>query len=111
MRAVIVSILFIAMLNSCTSARGLPMKKYANNINKIVNSACNKQAYNITRNVEVYNCLRINTSNNCRYIDGYLTFIKVKESCVLKHNSEIGTGIIISIAGWIMLMILCQCQK
>lgn len=107
MRVIIAIIIFITILNSCESLRNSNMKGYIKTINKSVDNACNKEAYKITKNSDMYNCLIANNTNNCRHIENFTTYINTKEVCTLKYNSELGSGIFIAIFGWAIMMLLC----
>ena len=110
MRVIIAIIIFITMLDNCESARGFG-KTYFKNLNKAIHNACNYEAYNITNNTDIYKCMRKNTSHNCMHIDNFTTYITIKDICITRCNGELGKGVIISIICWVMLMLLCQCQK
>lgn len=111
MRVIIVIIFFITIFTYCEAARGLPIKGLVKNLNNAINKACNSKAYTITNNTEMYNCMMVNNTNDCKYISNYSEFIKTKNSCVDEKNSEVGSGIFISFFGWFILMLLFQCQK
>jgi hypothetical protein len=111
MRVVILIIFFITIFTYCEAARGLPMKSLVKNLNNAINRACNKKAYEITNNTEMYNCMMTNNTNDCKYITNYTEFITAKNSCVDEKNSEIGSGIFISFLGWFILMFMFQCHK
>jgi len=108
MRVVIVVFFIIAMLNSCVYARGPNMKGYVKSINKSVYNLCNMEAYKITNNSDMYNCLKVNTSNSCNHLENFSSYIKEKDICTVNYESDLGTGIFIAIFGWVFLILLCQ---
>ena len=73
MRSILITILLIIItIDTCEGIRGLKMSKFINNLNKAINNACNKQAYILTNNTEIYNCLRYNISNKCNHLDNFI---------------------------------------
>lgn len=109
MKMIIIKFLIILMIyhiNTCEGMRGLNMNKYVKNINKIVYKKCNKEAFNITNNIEIYKCLLVNNSNICSNLDNYTDYNKIRFLCIKKFNSNIGNGIFISIIIW-MIIGLC----
>lgn len=108
MRAVIVSlIIFFTVIADC-EARSIFPKSYMRNVNKAIYNTCNKQAYSITNNSDMYNCLSVNNSENCRYIKNFTEYNEVRTICVKKYNGDIGTGVLISILCWFFLILMCQ---
>lgn len=103
MRFVIATILLIVLSNSCEGNRGLHMKKYYKNINKAIYNACNKKAYNNTNYIEIYKCINVNSSNNCKHLDNFTKYEEIRIECINKYNSELASGILISIVMWIIL--------
>lgn len=108
MRCVVI-ILFclVVMFNNC-NARGIRMKYVSRNINNAINNACNKEAYILTSNSEMYNCLKVNTSQNCRHIENFTNYTNTKNICQDKNNSALGLGILLAIIGWLIISSLVQ---
>jgi hypothetical protein len=108
MRCVIIVLLFVAvMFNNC-DARGIRSKHLVRNINKAIYNVCNKEAYNLTNNTAMYNCLKVNSTQNCKHIENFTDYADVKNICVDRNNGEIGTGLFIAIIGWLMLSLICR---
>ena len=110
MRAVAI-IFFIGVITYCDAARGLPVRNIVKNINNIINKSCNNKALSMTNNTDMYNCITVNNTNNCKYITNYTEFINVKNNCVDEKNAEVGSGVFISILGWTIFLMLLQCHK
>jgi hypothetical protein len=108
MRFVIVSILLIVLINNCYAIRGVNMMKYVKNTNKAIYNVCNNNAYIITNNTEMYNCIRVNQSNNCRHLDNFNEYQEVRLVCVVKYESEIGYGLFLSLVIWMFIGICCS---
>lgn len=98
---IIIVLIIISMSNNVID--GLKMKSYVKNINNAVYKKCNKEAFNITNNIEVYNCLLVNSSNKCSHLDNYTDYNNNRILCVKKINSDIGTGILTTIIFWFIL--------
>ena len=104
MRSILITILLIIItIDTCEGIRGLKMSKFINNLNKAINNACNKQAYILTNNTEIYNCLRYNISNKCNHLDNFTEYNNIRSVCLDKNNNEVSRGIIITIVIWLIL--------
>ena len=114
-------ILFIIILSYCELSSSFNIRNYINDLDRAVNKACNRKALTITNNSDMYNCLKVNTSNNCMHIENFSSYIKEKDICkyfstnikekdicTVNCESYLGKGILIAIFGWVFLMLLCQ---
>jgi hypothetical protein len=99
----ILTFLMIIRINTCEGIRGLNMNRYLKNVNKAIYNACNKEAYIITNNTDVYNCIHVNNSNKCENLENFTEYNKVRFVCIDRNNSEIGSGILISIIIWLII--------
>ena len=67
------------------------------NLNNVVYKTCIREAYNITKNKEVFDCMSVNRSNDCNHLERFDEFNHFSMECVRGKNSEIGVGVLISI--------------
>lgn len=82
MRNIIISIFIIYIFNN-----------YIKELDKSINNICNKNTLNITNNKDIYNCLLVNKSNNCSYINNFINYNTINKLCIDKYNSEISSEI------------------
>ena len=108
MRVIIKTILIISMIHHCESMRGLNMNKYVKNLNKAIYNVCNKEAFIKTKNEDIYNCLRFNSSIKCANMTNFTEYNKLRFICIDRNNSEIGSGIFITIIIWLILLLSCR---
>ena len=109
MKAVIIIVIAILIINNnnIIQARRVLPRNYMNNLHKSINNVCNKKAYIITNNTDVYNCYCLNAKNiNCKNLTNYTEFYNVKKNCIDNYNSEFGYGVLISIAVWVLLSLI-----
>jgi|LauGreDrversion4_2_1035121.scaffolds.fasta_scaffold228314_3 hypothetical protein len=99
-------ILFIILLSNCELSSSFNIRNYINDLDRAVSKACNRKALTITNNSNMYNCLLVNKTSNCSYIENYENYITLKKMCIDKHNTEISLGIYISIISWIIIGLL-----
>ncbi len=97
-------IIILIIINTCECARGLNMKNYLKNVNRAIYNKCNKEAYRITNNIDIYNCICVNNSIKCKHLENFTEYNNLRIVCVNRNNSEIGTGIFISIIIWIIIL-------
>lgn len=102
MRIVIAIIIIISMINNIDAVRGIN-KNYLKNINKAIYNVCNKEAYRLTNNSDIYNCIRVNNTIKCQNLENFTEYNNLRIACVKRNNSEIGYGLIISIIIWVLL--------
>ena len=107
MRSLIIMICLFIMINHC-EARGFYMKRYVKKLNDAIHRKCNKEAYNLTNNTELYNCVLVYKTNNYNYIKNFTDYINIKNKCIDNYNSEFGSGIVISIALLLIFSLLCK---
>ena len=103
MRIIIVAIIIICMIDNCEGIRGIKMNKFLNNLNKAIYNNCNKKAYNLTNNIEIYKCLNMNNSNKCSHLENFTEYNNIRYECIEKNNNEFSYGIIITIIMWLVL--------
>ena len=108
MRCVAVIVIFcVAIMINNSDARIIP-RQYAKNLKKSIHNICNKEAYTLTKNIEMFKCMNVNSSQNCKHIENFTNYINANNICIDKSNSAFGMGIFISIIGWIILPFLFQ---
>jgi hypothetical protein len=103
MRIVIISFILIILVNNCDGLRNHNMKNYIKTINKAIYNICNKKTFNETNNKEIYYCLNVNNTNDCKYLKNFSDYQIIRLACINKYNSEIGSGIFITIIIWLLL--------
>lgn len=98
-------IIIMIMINNCEAVirGGGNMNKYVRNMNKAINNRCNKEASIITNNTEIYNCLRVNSTECCRNLENYTEFNNAKMDCIKKCHGDFSSGVFVSIIMWMML--------
>ena len=107
MRFAIISILFMSVLNVSYGFRAhIITKKYVKNMNNAIYQACNKEAHCITRNTDIYECLKVNHSENCSYLTNFTEYNKIRLNCVKEKNMEIGSGVLIWLCSILIFSIL-----
>lgn len=99
----IATIIIICMINNCEGIAKYGMNRYIKNLNKAIYNICNKEAYNITNNTEIYNCLKVNNTRNCINLENFTEYNNIRFICINKNNADIGSGIFITIIIWIIL--------
>ena len=97
------TILMIIHINTCEGMRGHNMTNYIKNVNKAIYNTCNKKAFNITNNIDIYNCIRVNNSNKCCHLGNFTEYNNLRIVCIKNFNGEFGYGIFISIIFWLIL--------
>ena len=103
MRIVIVTIIIISMINNIDAVRGVNAKKYIRILNKAIYNVCNKEAYRVTNNTEIYNCINVNNTIKCQNLENFTEYNNLRMLCVKRNNSEFSYGIVISIIIWVVL--------
>ena len=97
-------ILMIVMIINCDAIRGVNVGRYMRNLNRAINNLCNKEAYIITKNTEIYNCFMVNnTFYKCNHLENFTDYQKVRLACLNKNQTDFGSGILITFVIWIML--------
>lgn len=83
---------------------GLIEKSYMKSImvNNSFNNRCNREAYIITNNIEIYDCLNMNISK-CDNLKNYMEFNNVKNECIKKCRENFSISLFIS---YIIIIIL-----
>jgi len=93
-----ITIFIIIMYSNCLTIineRGLMEKSYMKNMNNSFNDRCNKEAYIITNNMEIYDCLNINISK-CDNLENYTEFNDAKIECIKKCRENFSISLFIT---------------
>lgn len=99
-------IIIVAFLISFVviDARYILPNNYMKNINKSIDNYCNKEAFSITKNNEIYDCLiKNNKYDNCKNINNFNDYIYIKYKCMQKKQNEITHGFLICLFVWIII--------
>lgn len=107
MRAIIIVMIFIIIFNNCDGIV-IPFKNIGKNLDKAVKRLCNNEAYNITNNSNMFNCLAVNMSYDCKFIENFTEYQKIRIICIDRNNSEFGMGVFIAIISWLVIILMCH---
>lgn len=102
----IIIIFFILILYNYEIIDKFYMRNFVKDLDNSIKNACNRKAFAITNNSDMYNCLNINKTANCSNISQYENYITLRKMCIDKHNMEISSGIFISIISWLIFGLL-----
>lgn len=75
-------------------------------INSIVDNLCNKRAYQLTNNYDIYKCIRVNTTDKCKHLKYFNNYYNIKNKCIEKYNIELEFEIGTLIAFLLCLVVL-----
>lgn len=99
---IVIVILMIITINNIEAIRiKIPIREYIYSVKKSIHDSCNRRAYFKTNNELIYNCFKINiTENNCRHLDNFTDYNIIRIKCSDNNNSNIGSFIL-------MLLLIC----
>lgn len=83
-------------------------KVYVRNINKSVERNCNIHSYQKTKNIDLYNCFAVNSTNKCKHLSQFDEYNKNMLICIEEYNSSLGFGVLISVFGCLILSLCCM---
>jgi len=96
-------IIFFAVLIAGVEARRVLSSNYMKDMNKSINRMCNKEAFITTNNLELFNCFNSNNVLECKLLNNYDEYMKIKYTCIKKYQDVFSYGILISIVMWILV--------
>jgi hypothetical protein len=83
------------------------IKKYIKNLNYDIEELCNNEAYNYTKNYDIYHCINLNSYlYKCDNLYKYNEYMDIKKDCILKKEKTFLNGIIIVIL--FVIFIICM---
>lgn len=104
---VVITILMIVFYNNIEARRvKIPIREYINSVSISIHNSCNRKAYLSTNNEVIFNCFKVNTTNDdCSHLDNFTEYIDIKNKCSEENNSTIGSSLIICLLVLIYILL------
>ena len=104
---IVITIFMIFSYNNIEARRvKIPIHEYINSVNISIHNSCNRKAYLSTNNEVIFNCFKVNSTNdNCSHLDNFTEYIDIKNKCSEENNSTIENSLIICILVFIYILL------
>ena len=101
---VIIFLAIMCVVSECQTIRGFKLMR---NVNKSILNGCNRKTYDITNNIDLFKCVNVNRTNDCKHLKDFEEYQKIRIECINEKNCEFGLGIIIAVIPWLIMGLCC----
>jgi len=107
MKVILAAVIFSCLFAVIETRHFGMQRNVVKNLNKAIINFCNKEAHIQIQDEELFNCFH-NKQATCETYPKYSEFNAIRSECINNKNGECGTGVVIGLLLWGLILLAMQ---